>query len=65
MRGFVETFDEAAGLGVVRGADGRTYPFHCTQLADGSRMVPSGVAVIFQVFAGHLGRWEATAIERC
>jgi cold shock CspA family protein len=65
MRGVIETFDDAAGLGVVRGADGRAYPFHCTQLADGTRTVPEGVDVIIQVRAGHLGRWEATAIERC
>jgi cold shock CspA family protein len=65
MRGTVTAFDPAGGLGTVRGADGADYPFHCTQLADGTRTVPEGVAVMFEVVAGHRGRWEAAAIERC
>ncbi len=65
MQGTVVAFDEAAGLGVVRGADGADYPFHCTQLEDGTRTVPEGTAVIFEVAPGHRGRWEAVAIERC
>ena len=64
MDGTVSRFDEASGLGVVAGADGRAYPFHCTQLVDGTRAVPPGAAVRFVVMAGHLGRWEAAAIER-
>jgi cold shock CspA family protein len=65
MQGTVDTFDEAAGLGTVRGAGGAIFPFHCTQLADGTRTVPRGAAVTFQVVPGHQGRWEAAAIERC
>jgi cold shock CspA family protein len=64
IRGTVTAFDEAAGIGTLTGADGRTYPFHCTQLADGTRTVPVGTPVLFDVVAGHLGRWEAAAIER-
>ena len=33
---------DAAGLGVVRGDDGTAYPFHCTQIADGSRTIAVG-----------------------
>jgi CspA family cold shock protein len=62
-RGTVESFDDDVGLGLVRGADGRAYPFHCTQIADGSRSIPAGTAVCFEVVAGHLGRWEAGAIR--
>jgi cold shock CspA family protein len=62
-RGRVEEFDGVVGLGTVRGADGRIYPFHCTQIADGSRSVDPGEAVEFEVVPGHLGRWEATAIR--
>jgi cold shock CspA family protein len=65
MRGTVESFDEAAGLGTVRATDGSAYPFHCTQLADDTRTVPTGVAVIFDVVPGRAGRWEAAAIQRC
>jgi len=65
MRGTVESFDEAAGLGVIRVADGSTYPFHCTQVADGSRTIPAGVAVDFEIMPGRSGRWEATSIQPC
>jgi CspA family cold shock protein len=63
--GVVESFDQAAGLGTIRAADGALYPFHCTQVADGSRTIPAGVAVTFSVTAGGAGRWEAAAIHRC
>ena len=65
MHGTVEAFDEAAGLGTVRGADGAAYPFHCTQIVGGTRTIPEGVAVIFQVVPGHQGQWEADRVERC
>ena len=55
-------FDEAAGLGTVTAGDGTRYPFQCTQIADGTRTVPVGAAVAFEVRAWHLGRYEATAI---
>ncbi len=58
-------FDEAVGLGTLRGDDGRAYPFHCTQIADGSRSVPEGARVVFDVVPGHLGRWEAAAVRPC
>jgi cold shock CspA family protein len=64
QRGQVDAFDEAVGLGAVRGEDGRVYPFHCTQIADGSRVIDAGVAVEFDVVPGHLGRWEAVAVRR-
>jgi len=59
MRGRVETFDDAAGLGVVRSDDGSCFPFHCTQIADGTRTIPEGTPVEFLVAPGHRGRWEA------
>jgi CspA family cold shock protein len=63
-RGSVESFDEEVGLGVVRGEDDVGYPFHCTQIADGSRSIDPGVTVWFEVVAGHQGRWEASSIRR-
>ena len=59
----VEAFDEVVGLGTVRGRDGRAYPFHCTQIADGSRAIPAGARAHFDVVAGLLGRWEAVALR--
>ncbi|MFM7061830.1 MAG: cold shock domain-containing protein [Actinomycetes bacterium] len=60
--GTVVEFDEHRGLGVIEGDDGERYPFHCTRIADGSRVVPEGARVEFTVMAGPAGRWEADAI---
>ena len=57
-------FDSKRGLGEIRGADDRRYPFHCTKIADGSREIAVGVAVEFNVAPGPLGRWEAVAIRQ-
>jgi cold shock CspA family protein len=62
MRGTVSGFDTEHGLGEITGADGATYSFHSTVIADGSRTIAVGAAVEFEVTAGHLGRWEASAI---
>jgi CspA family cold shock protein len=60
--GTVTAFDDRRGLGVVATAEGVEYPFHCTQIADGTRTIPVGMRVRFDVVPGHLGRWEATAV---
>jgi cold shock CspA family protein len=65
VRGTVESFDVEVGLGTVRGDDGVLYPFHCAQIADGSRTIPVGTLVRAAVVAGQLGRWEAAAISPC
>jgi cold shock CspA family protein len=62
QRGTVERFDTGSGLGEITGADGTTYPFHATEIADGTRTIEVGAAVDFVVIAGHLGRWEASAV---
>jgi CspA family cold shock protein len=61
--GLVGAFDAAVGLGSVDGDDGTRYPFHCTQIADGSREVAGGSRIDFVVVPGHLGRWEAADIR--
>ena len=60
--GKVTEFDDDVGLGVVRADDGRELPFHCTQIADGSRTIEVGVSVTFEVVPGHLGRWQAVSL---
>lgn len=55
MNGIVTAFDEYVGLGVVQTEDGKTYPFHCTQIADGTRTVAIGAPVTFVVIARHKG----------
>jgi cold shock CspA family protein len=57
--GVVTAFDDAVGLGTVRTTDGRELGFHCTQIADGSRTIEAGTAVVFEVVAGRHGSWEA------
>lgn len=61
--GRVVDFDEAVGLGTVEGEDGRRWPFHCTQIADGSRRIDAGARVRFVVGAARRGTWEASAVE--
>ena len=63
MDGEVVAFDAKRGLGEIRGADDRAYPFHCTKIADGTREIPVGVTVEFTVAPGPLGRWEAVGIR--
>ncbi len=60
--GKVVAFDEHAGFGSVRAADGSELFFHCTAIADGSRTIAVGTEVVFEVRAGHGGRWEATSL---
>lgn len=61
-RGVVSTFDEHRGLGTITTTDGAEIGFHCTEVADGSRTVAVGTAVVFQSLP-RLGRWEAGAIR--
>jgi cold shock CspA family protein len=61
VEGTVTEFDEARGLGTVE-SDGQSYPFHCTQIADGTRTIAVGTPVTFEVRPGGMGRWEAAAI---
>lgn len=58
--GVVDDYDAATGLGHVRAVDGGRFAFHCTAIADGSRLIAVGATVTFVVRAGSLGRWEAT-----
>ena len=62
-RGAVTAFDEVVGLGVISGTGGEEYPFHCIEIADGSRSLETGAEVSFDLLA-KLGRWEAANIRR-
>jgi cold shock CspA family protein len=64
MKGTVAEFDDPRGLGTVVAEDGTAYPFHCTAITDGTRTIDVGAAVEFDVVAGRMGRWEATALRR-
>ncbi len=57
--GVVTHFDEARGLGEVLDDEGSRWAFHCTQIADDSRLIEVGSRVVFVLVPGHLGRLEA------
>jgi cold shock CspA family protein len=61
--GVVASFDDHRGDGAVAVDDGTILPFHCTQIADGSRTIAAGTAVQFVIRPGRLGRWEAADIR--
>lgn len=61
--GSIAEFDDEKGFGTVRDDDGRTYFFHCTAIANGTRTIDEGAAVVFDVVPGRLGRWEAVQIR--
>ncbi len=63
QRGTVADFDEHAGFGTVATDDGRSFFFHCTQIAGGSRVIEVGTSVTFEVIPGRLGQWEAAGVE--
>lgn len=56
--GTVERFDDPAGHGTVLDGDGRSWFFHCTQIADGTRSIAEGTPVTFRPAPGPMG-WEA------
>ena len=59
--GTVVSFDRHIGLGELLGDDGVRLPFHCIEIADGSRDIEVGARVHF----GHrlkLGRVEAAQL---
>jgi cold shock CspA family protein len=57
--GSVVSFDAQAGLGEVEDEKGRRFAFHATSIADGTRTIEVGAAVIFVVAPGLGGRFEA------
>jgi cold shock CspA family protein len=63
--GAVETFDDHRGYGTIRrSTDGAELFFHCTAIVDGTRSIGVGQAVRFTTTPGHLGRIEATSIQK-
>jgi cold shock CspA family protein len=60
--GRVAAFDATRGLGTVDDDDGATYGFHATAIADGSRRIEVGTAVVFTVSPGHRGLYEARSL---
>jgi len=75
-QGWVRSFDKDVGLGEVatetaspgsgvgKVTEVAVFPFHCTEIAGGSRDIEIGTRVSFVVVPGHQGRWEARSITQ-
>jgi CspA family cold shock protein len=61
ISGVVSEFDVHVGLGVITDRDGGQYPFHCAEIADGSRTIDVGTEVEFDPLP-KLGRIEAVGV---
>lgn len=62
LHGTVTEFDDRAGTGTVTADDGTTYPFHCIEIADGTRTIEEGSRVTFERLA-RFGGYQAAAIR--
>ena len=60
--GTVLEFDDPRGIGVV-GCGGRSVPFHCTAITDGSRYIDVGASVEVRLGPSRLGKIEATSVR--
>jgi cold shock CspA family protein len=63
MIGTISEFDEAKGLGVIVADDDHVVPFHCVEIADGTRTIDTGQAVTFRLLP-RFGAFQAGAIEK-
>ena len=61
MTGTVAAFDDASGLGRITAPDGRTFDFHCIEIADGTRTIEPGRSVMFEPLA-RFGAFQAGAV---
>ena len=64
LRGQVTVFDERRGVGEIVSEDGKSFSFHASAIANGSRRISEGAVVDFDVEPGLPGRWEAASIKR-
>jgi cold shock CspA family protein len=61
VTGVVVEFDAEVGLGLIETSGGDRHPFHCIEIADGSRTIERGTAVRFRALP-KFGRIEAAEI---
>lgn len=60
--GTVVAFDAAVGLGEIRRDDGALFPFHCIEIADGTRDIAVDAPVEFSLLC-KLGGYEAAGVR--
>ena len=59
-RGRVASFDVAVGVGEVVSVDGEVFPFHCTAIEGGARVIADDTPVVFSLIAFHGGVFQAS-----
>jgi len=62
LSGIVTAFNDAHGLGEITDSASVVWPFHCVSIADGSRTIEVGRAVMFRT-GFRVARPEAVAIR--
>jgi hypothetical protein len=60
--GLIESFDDRRGDGVLLGAGGERFYFHCVSIANGTRHIEPGVRAQGERRVGHVGRDEVVAV---
>jgi cold shock CspA family protein len=64
--GFIESFDDRRGQGVLSSDEGERFYFHCVEIANGTRHIEQGARALARRGVGHVGRdevFEITEIE--
>lgn len=64
VTGFIESFDDRRGDGVLLSHEGERFYFHCVSIADGTRHIDPGVIAQGERQVGHVGRDEVVAVAR-
>jgi hypothetical protein len=60
--GFIESFDDRRGDGVLLSDEGERFYFHCVSIANGTRHIETGVRARAERRVGHVGRDEVAAL---
>jgi cold shock CspA family protein len=63
ITGVIEAFDDHRGDGVLRSDDGHLFYFHCVNIEDGSRTIPTGVRASGVRSVGRRGRDELVHVK--
>lgn len=58
--GTVAVFDVEVGVGEVISVDGEVFPFHCTAIQGGARVIAEQTRVVFFLIAFHGGAFQAS-----
>lgn len=60
--GYIESFDDRRGDGVLLSDEGERFYFHCVSIANGTRHIETGVRAHGERRVGHVGRDEISAV---